>query len=125
MPTSKVTRNWFRIRYGLTYEQVLEMFERQNGICPICKSQMNLDSTRTQHRAVIDHDPEIRSKARRYGRYNSRMKLASVRGLICHKCNVGIGMLGGIDALVNAVVYLNLFNNGGTVNERPYQAAIW
>lgn len=54
--------------YGITVEQFERMLVEQNGVCKICK--------RSQKRRLnIDHDHIT----------------GSVRGLLCHGCNIGIG----------------------------------
>lgn len=69
-------------RYGLTLEQYQEMLEAAQGVCPICKQERKL---------VVDHDH----------------KTGRVRGLLCQRCNLGIGLLGDdSQTLSNASDYL-------------------
>jgi hypothetical protein len=73
-----------RAKYGLTVEQVNVMREEQAGACAICRNTF----TKTPH---IDHCHET-------GR---------VRGLLCYRCNVGIGYLRSSPALLaRAMEYL-------------------
>lgn len=65
---------WLRGKYGITLEERDEMFESQNGMCPICKDPMLKRGTEGKS-AVIDHDHIT----------------GAVRGLICNTCNKGIG----------------------------------
>lgn len=60
-------------QYGITEEQYNAMFEQQKGCCAICgkhQSQQNI-------RLCIDHDH----------------KTGRIRGLLCQKCNIGLGWL--------------------------------
>jgi hypothetical protein len=71
--------------YGISPEQYKQMLHNQNGMCAICGM--------TNEKLVIDHCHET----------------GHVRGLLCHKCNSGIGMLGDdIEILKCAIWYLEL-----------------
>ena len=59
-------------RYGLEWEQYLDLFEKQNKQCLICSRSINLEGT-----AHVDHCH----------------KTKLVRGLLCGNCNKGIGLL--------------------------------
>lgn len=75
-------------RYGLTQQQYELLLEKQAGQCAICHSVDN------GHKASleVDHD-HITGK---------------VRGLLCNKCNQGIGLLQDSEALLkNAIIYLS------------------
>ena len=70
--------------YGLNEEEYNDMILSQNNLCAIC----NKPSDKTLH---IDHDHET-------GR---------IRGLLCHSCNVGIGLFKeDVDSLASAITYL-------------------
>ncbi len=74
-----------RLSYGLTPEAFEVLLQVQAGCCAICKS------TLCPERTDVDHDHVS-------GR---------VRGLLCHRCNTGIGLLGdSTDRLAAAVDYL-------------------
>jgi hypothetical protein len=60
-------------KYGLSHEEYLRILDDQGGRCAICKTDQFRDS-----RPVVDHCH----------------KTGNVRGLLCHKCNAGIGMFG-------------------------------
>jgi hypothetical protein len=73
--------------YGLTRDQWQVLFNKQNGSCAICgKSQDKLGYT-----LQVDFDHV----------------LGKVRGLLCKKCNLGIGMFGeDITRIEKAIRYL-------------------
>jgi hypothetical protein len=72
--------------YGLTPEQFLEMYHKQEGKCAICK-----EPPTTERGLHIDHCHETKI----------------VRGLLCHGCNTGIGsMKENISILKCAISYL-------------------
>lgn len=63
--------------YGLSVAKYAEMLEQQDGVCAVCeRGETMLQKGRVQSLSV-DHDHET-------GR---------VRGLLCHACNVALGML--------------------------------
>jgi hypothetical protein len=61
-------------QYGLTPEQYATMLEEQGG-CAICKTPV--EPARNTDNLTVDHD------------HNT----GNVRGLLCNKCNRGIGLL--------------------------------
>lgn len=62
---------YFR-KYGVTTEMYQEMLDAQNGVCAICLGA----PVPPRKRLCIDHDHST----------------GAVRGLLCHKCNAGLGM---------------------------------
>jgi len=69
-------------RYGLTPEEVEDLFEDFGYMCGICGCKGRL---------VIDHCH----------------KTNKVRGVLCHRCNVSIGALGdSVEGLEKAISYL-------------------
>lgn len=79
--------------YGISDSEYNKMFDQQNGVCAICgKPETVLEpKTRNIGKLVVDHDHET-------GR---------VRGLLCRKCNLGLGALGDSrEIVVNALKYL-------------------
>ena len=73
-------------RYNLTSEQYNEMLDIQNGTCLICSNPA----------CVVDHDH----------------KTSKVRGLLCSKCNLGIGYFqDNPELLIVAAEYLMKSNN--------------
>ncbi len=59
-------------KYGLTLDRYAEMLAGQGGKCAICKGNQRGNGTRN---FAIDHDH----------------KTGAVRGLLCDRCNVGLG----------------------------------
>jgi hypothetical protein len=75
------------VRYGMSPEEYEELLDEQLGRCASCGSS---DPKRTAG-FVIDHDHTT----------------GSVRGLLCHNCNIGIGLLGdSVSGLSHALNYL-------------------
>ncbi len=60
----------FRLRYGITVSDYEELFFLQNGKCAICVREEE-----NGNMLSVDHDHSS----------------GKVRGLLCHKCNVGLG----------------------------------
>lgn len=80
-------------KFGLTIEQYDEMLQSQNNVCLICQKPEVVEhhSTGKAGMLVVDHDHETNI----------------VRGLLCTKCNKGIGLLGdNPDNLIRAANYL-------------------
>lgn len=68
-PNSRAKRAYnYHWHYGITYEQRDELYQRQNGLCAICKKELN-------HEYETDHS------------HNTGL----VRGLLCTRCNRGLG----------------------------------
>jgi hypothetical protein len=71
--------------YGLVEQDYVQLVERQNGNCAIC----GLHFDQPLH---IDHCHET----------------GKIRGLLCHKCNTGIGLLGdNVEIIRRALRYLD------------------
>jgi hypothetical protein len=78
------SRNYGLIhKYGITLLQYNEILERQNGVCAICGKKEEKAQARKKHgekvidSLQVDHDHET----------------GKIRGLLCYKCNTGIGKL--------------------------------
>lgn len=80
-----------KVLYGLSPEQVDELYVRQQGACAICgQSEKNLIRGRIL-RLAIDHCHST----------------GAVRGLLCHQCNTGLGNFRDNPALLQrAIEYL-------------------
>ena len=80
-------RRWIRWRlkaYGITEEQRIALIKKQKGKCAICGSPDNRNLS-------IDHDH----------------KTKKVRGLLCRKCNLGLGCFGDdVHTMDKAIKYL-------------------
>ncbi len=75
--------------YNMTEVEYIELYNKQNNVCAICKISYD--------KMCIDHD-------------HTTLK---VRGILCTKCNFGIGQLNdNIERLENAITYLK-----GDINE--------
>lgn len=72
-------------QHGLTETEWEAMYEEQDGRCAICKDALDIDELKIDH----CHDSGI------------------VRGLLCNKCNVALGMLeDDVDRLQTAIAYI-------------------
>lgn len=60
---------WLKRTYDITIEEYTEILRTQDGHCAACISDEKL---------VVDHDH----------------KTGEVRGILCHTCNIALGMLG-------------------------------
>lgn len=75
-------RNKYK-KYGLTFEEYEQMYEKQNGTCLLCKTQQDF--------LVVDHDHDT----------------DKVRGLLCNNCNLGLGHFkDSVESLLSAAEYL-------------------
>lgn len=76
-----------RRNYGVTADQVEAMRAEQGGCCAICQRALT-EANRETH---VDHDH----------------KTGRVRGLLCRRCNSGLGFFGdSVEALRAAILYL-------------------
>ena len=80
--------------YGITMDEYIEIKESQDGKCAICQR-----ATGTARALAVDHDHKIEEQ--------SGLR-ASVRGLLCSKCNDLLGHVRDDPAtLLRAIDYLN------------------
>lgn len=81
---------WVKYRYGLSSEDWQEIFDRQNGCCPIC----GIHQSKLNQSLSVDHNH----------------KTNEIRGLLCNKCNLAMGFLNvdesGIKLLQKAIKYV-------------------
>ena len=91
------SREWLMRKYGISVEIYNDMLIVQEYSCAICKVHINNAYKDTSKKAqlCVDHCHTT----------------GKVRGLLCDKCNRGIGLLqDNLDTLRNAVKYLEKFN---------------
>jgi hypothetical protein len=80
-------------RYGISREEYDALLVRQNGVCAICQNPQSRKGTK---RLSVDHCH----------------KTKKVRGLLCAKCNMAIGILADDDArCTRAAEYLSHAND--------------
>ena len=80
----------FKIRYGLDQAAYTKMFERQNGLCLICDKP---ETSLNQH----THEPRLLS-------VDHCHQTGRVRGLLCKRCNTGIGAFEESPDLLKAAI---------------------
>jgi len=87
----KSSRKWYlKSNYGITEEKYLELLNYENGKCWICKNSYD-------YFLHVDHDHTT----------------GKIRGLLCGKCNRGIGLFDDNKNIVrSAADYLEKFENG-------------
>lgn len=88
-------------KYGITVEQYDVMFAAQGGNCAACnRPEIEIDKrTGLLRKLSIDHDHACCPGSRSCGQ--------CIRGLLCGKCNRGIGSLGDdLESLRKMIVYL-------------------
>ena len=81
--------------YGISYEEYLDLYEIQGNVCAICgRSELirdYKDNRKVRMPLFVDHN------------HNT----GKVRGLLCSKCNTGLGMFEeNINSLITAISYL-------------------
>lgn len=71
-------------RYGLTPEDYQRLLDSQGGACAICGREQSANVA-----LAVDHDHDT----------------GVIRGLLCHRCNSGIGSLGDSVALLKLAIW--------------------
>ena len=81
-------KSMLKNKYGITLDQYEAMYNQQHGLCAIC--------FRISDRLlVVDHDHTT----------------GHIRGLLCHNCNIALGLLqDSTDVLLSAIAYLKSHN---------------
>lgn len=83
-------KSYYKKHYGIDLEVYDRLLAEQNGCCAICGKH---ESENTRGRLSVDHDHT----------YNY------IRGLLCHDCNRGLGLLGdSYEAIKKVLNYLEI-----------------
>ena len=90
---AKAHSKYLKKRYGITSAQWMRIFNRQNGLCPICLGPLRKPGNKEGRSAsAVDHDH----------------KSGRIRGLACYYCNRRvIGRHRETDKLKRLVAYLD------------------
>jgi hypothetical protein len=84
-----------RLNHGITFDAYLTLLVKQEGCCAICKTTKPSPTYRAEQNFHVDHDH----------------KTGKIRGLLCLKCNRGIGIFDDDPAKVEqAAAYLRRTN---------------
>lgn len=71
-----MSRKYLMKAYGITYEEYLELFNKNSGRCYICNSDGFRIDPNQRLKLAVDHCHET----------------GVVRGMLCHNCNRGLGL---------------------------------
>lgn len=86
-------------QYGISLEDYKKLLEKQGGGCAICGTKPENNVHGTQKKLCIDHDHSCCSGTKSCGK--------CIRGILCHKCNTAVGLLGDTaEGLKKAIAYL-------------------
>ena len=80
-------RDRYKYKYGITIEHKQVMLDSQNGMCEICSEEI------TFSQAKVDHNHDT----------------GKVRGILCNKCNSGLGYLESKDFIDKARKYIGKY----------------
>jgi hypothetical protein len=85
---------WHQVKhfYKLSQDDWNAIFESQGGVCAICKNPP--DENKRQY--SVDHDHNCCPGAKSCGK--------CVRGILCHRCNIGLGMLQEDVEIINSML---------------------
>lgn len=81
-------KRYLKKKYNLTLYEHLEMYISQNGCCAICKEHVPYD------KIDVDHDH----------------KTGKVRGMLCRRCNYGMGFVDNYEFIRKATEYLKIYS---------------
>ena len=93
---SKYKEQHLKSAYGISLDDYLKMLESQNNTCAICSKKETRINPKTKriHLLSVDHNH----------------KTGKVRGLLCMKCNPGIGNFQeDVDLLQSAIKYIQKY----------------
>jgi hypothetical protein len=85
-------------KYGITLEELVIMYNNQDGCCSICDKEMDLynECAKRADIANIDHCHET----------------GKIRALLCNHCNTGLGkFMDDPELLLKAADYLNYYRD--------------
>lgn len=88
------------LNYGLTLDEVIKLWESQEGFCAICRKPILIETKEKSEKFHVDHDHVT----------------GEVRGLLCLTCNTGIGMLNDSPDLLEAAKQY-LLSRGATTEK--------
>ncbi len=84
--------NSLKRTYGLLWEDYLELYNSQKGLCVICDQPLELFGSDRHATAQVDHCHST----------------GKIRGLLCTKCNTGLGNFrDSPELLQKAIEYIN------------------
>jgi len=89
-------------KFGLTIEQYETLLEKQLGVCALCRRPPKVV------RLHVDHDH----------------KTGVIRGLLCHRCNRGLGYIQNTPEVLERAAGYVLVDTGYRVPKRPKKPRI-
>lgn len=97
-------KNHLKLRYGITLEEWEKRLEEQGGVCAICGLEETRITRPNAKKYVSGAKPRLSMD------HNHDTGVA--RGLLCYKCNIGIGHLQeSISNLEAAIAYLKKWDS--------------
>lgn len=98
-------QRYLRRRYGISWHEFESLAKKQNFLCAICGLKLKLIKDKdkpgkNKDVAAVDHDH----------------KTKAVRGLLCHRCNEGLGSFNDDEFLLKSAIEY-LFKHKGENNE--------
>ena len=84
----KVWAGNLRVKYGITPERYKKLWEEQCGCCAVCKRTL-VREKKGDTRACVDHCHDS----------------LKIRGLLCHRCNIFLGLLDNRQLTEDALAY--------------------
>jgi hypothetical protein len=90
----KMGRNQRDQRYKISRAEYNRMLEEQGGVCAVCRQPETVEYRGKIRKLGVDHDHGCCEGQKRCGKCN--------RGLLCQRCNAGLGNLRDDPALLRA-----------------------
>jgi hypothetical protein len=92
-PMEQRKEKWLRHKYGITFTDFKNIYDKQDGVCCICSRKLIIfEDASSTHKACLDHCHTT----------------GVIRGILCNHCNRALGLFeDDIDSLKEAIVYLN------------------